>query len=345
MAAKVQELVPKRTLNMVTSFRLLFIRCLLLLALSVSAGQLADHVAGVGAFCSFDSCEQVTTSVYGKPFGVPLPLIGLIGFSVVFTLSLVPSQWAIRLVWIFSLLAGVVGIGLLLIQLAVLHTLCPFCLVVDFAAIGLAGVAWRGLPEPVPVSRFRLLGWIIAGAMLVMIPVGWTAAIMPEPIPAPVEALWEPGEITIVEVTDFECPFCRQTDAIFRDVLSRHKVRFVRLVAPLPLHENGVPAARAYIAARQLGKGEEMAAELFAADSRAPTRCRELAGKLGLNLAEYDRLCDEAATDAEIRATIGWSRNLGGLPMIWVQQQFIKGVPTASSLEEAIRNAKPAGQR
>ena len=45
-------------------------------------GQLADHISEAGAFCEFgDTCDQVTTSAYGNPLGVPLPVVGLTGFG------------------------------------------------------------------------------------------------------------------------------------------------------------------------------------------------------------------------------------------------------------------------
>ncbi|HEV3440455.1 MAG TPA: vitamin K epoxide reductase family protein [Gemmata sp.] len=332
-----------QTPKTVMRFRLLLVRFLILFALAVSAGQLADHISGAGAFCEFgDTCDQVTTSAYGKPLGVPLPAVGLIGFGLLFALTLVPTRWAVRLIRLLGVLAGAIGIGLLVIQFTILHKVCPLCLLVDSASIGVAVVAAIGLPEPLALSRFRLLGWILVAAITVLVPVCWTGVIMPDPVPDQVQKYWVVGEITIVDVTDFECPHCRQADAVLRDVLSRHKVRFVRLVAPMPLHENGPPAARAYIAARQLGKGEEMAAALYAADSRTSARCRELAAKLGLNLSEYDRVLDDSATDAEYHATVTWVRNSGsGLPLIWVQNQLISGVPTVERLEDAIRKAKP----
>ena len=229
-----------------------------------------------------------------------------------------------------------------MIQFTILHKVCPLCLLVDSASIGIAVVAVWGLPEPAVLSRFRVLGWILVAAVTVLVPVFWTAVIMPDPVPTQVQAYWVVGEITVVEVTDFECPFCRQADLVVRDVLSHHKVRFVRLVSPMPLHENGVSAARAYIAARQLGKGDEMAAELYAADSRTPARCRELAEKLGLNLSDYDRLIKDPATDAEHHATVAWVKTNGrGLPMIWVQKQFIQGIPPPGVLEDALQKAKP----
>ncbi len=144
-------------------------------------------------------------------------------------------------------------------------------------------------------------------------------------------------------MTDFECPFCRQADAVLREVLSHHQdVRFVRLLAPMPSHEFAMPAARAYMAAKKQGKSEEMAAALYAADSRKPAQCRELAAKLGLNLEEYDRTVDEPASSDEPRKTLTWVQSSRrGVPLIWIQNQLISGVPKPETLEDTIRKTKP----
>jgi uncharacterized membrane protein len=323
-------------------FRLILVRLLTLFALAISTAQFADHLTGANAICEFgDSCEQVTNSVYGKPLGIPLPLVGLVGFGLLYTLTLVPTLWAVCLVRALGIIAGVIGIGLLTLQFAVLHKVCPLCLMVDSASIALAVIVAIGLPEPVALSRFRLLGWIAIAPVILFIPIGWVAATMPEQAPEQVRAYWKDNEVTIVEITDFECPYCRQADAVMQEVLSHNKVHFVRLPCPLPLHMYGMTAARAYYAAEQQGKGHEMAAALYAADSRTEDQCQKIAEKLGLNIEQYQRSFNDPKAENEPRATIAWARqNKSGLPMIWVQNQLLQGIPSAEAIQHAIDKAK-----
>ncbi len=276
--------------NTFMRLRLLLVRLLALFALAVCAGQLADQLTQAGAFCDFgDTCEQVTSSVYGKPFGIPLPVFGLVGFGLLFAFSLVPKRWAMQLVRVLALLGGAIGIGLLVIQFAVLHKVCTLCFLVDSTAIILALIATIGSLEPSTHSKFRLLAWIMAAPVVVFIPICWTAAMLPDSAPEEVQKLWVRGEITIVEVTDFECPHCQKTDAVLKEVLKHHNnIHVERMVAPMPSHEHGRDAARAFIAARKQGKGDEMAKELYVAGSRTKEKCREIAEKLGLNLDDYD---------------------------------------------------------
>jgi uncharacterized membrane protein/predicted DsbA family dithiol-disulfide isomerase len=324
--------------------QLFVIRLLTLVALAVSAAQFADTLTAAGAFCSFEGdCEAVTTSAYGKPLGVPLPAIGLVGFGILFGLSLARGS-AFDLVRPLAVVAGLVGVALLVIQFAVLRRVCPLCLVVDACAVGLAVAVLVKKPEAVVPSRARLVGWVAAALGVVVVPLAWSVSELPPPTPAEVRAHWQPGTVTVVVVTDFDCPSCRQADAVLAEVLPRHPaVRLVRIPAPSPHHEQARPAARAYVAARHQGKGGEMAAALYAADSRAPKRCRELAAKLGLDMAEYDRVVATPGTDKELSANLEWAMQVGtGVPMIWVQRQRLRGVPTAAQLEAAIRRARPA---
>ena len=51
--------------------------------------------------------------------------------------------------------------------------------------------------------------------------------------------------VTIVEYTDFECPYCRQSVAVIHQLLNRYqgKVRLVVKQTPLEMHPNAMPAA------------------------------------------------------------------------------------------------------
>ena len=62
--------------------------------------------------------------------------------------------------------------------------------------------------------------------------------------------------MTIVEFTDYQCPYCHQAQATIDEVLSRYqgKVRLVHLDFPLDGHSEAVPAARAARCAGEQGK-------------------------------------------------------------------------------------------
>jgi protein-disulfide isomerase len=74
--------------------------------------------------------------------------------------------------------------------------------------------------------------------------------------------------ITLVEFTDYQCPFCRRfytntLSEIKKQYIETGKVRFVLRDLPLAFHPNARPAAKAAHCAREQGKYWEMHDALF----------------------------------------------------------------------------------
>ena len=81
----------KRTRDLSLPYAIL----LTLVGLGVSSALVADHVFEVGTFCSAnDPCAEVAASPYGEVLGVPLAVVGVVGFAVLLAVSLVPTRWA-----------------------------------------------------------------------------------------------------------------------------------------------------------------------------------------------------------------------------------------------------------
>lgn len=325
-------------------YRLLIFRLLCLTALAVSVAQLADHFLGNNEFCDpGEGCEQVTASVYGNPLGVPLSAVGAAGFLALFALSLVPTIWALRIVRVLGVLAGVVGAGLLIIQAAVLHRFCHLCVIVDSSSIGLAVLAVLAFPAPAPPNKFRLLGWVMVSVVVMLIPVCLASVDLPEPVPDEVKAHWQEGKITIVDVTDFDCPYCRTAHRNLKGVLKQQpEIRVVRLVCPLPLHEHAASAANAYFAASFQGKGDEMAELLYTANDLTVEGCENLAKELDLDLEKYRKDARDPETEGKYFNTRKWVvANRISLPAIWIQDQRLKGTPSTQEIVDAIAKARP----
>ena len=72
--------------------------------------------------------------------------------------------------------------------------------------------------------------------------------------------------ITIVEFSDFECPFCSKAEEAVKNVLAEYKgkVRLVYRDFPLPFHSKAQKASEAALCAGEQGKYWEMHEKLFA---------------------------------------------------------------------------------
>ncbi len=318
-------------------------RALAALGLAASAAALGDDLFESREFCAFGGgCEAVAASDYARPLGIPLAAVGLLGFALMLGFSLSPGPHGLRLLTPLAAAAGLAGIALIAIQVLLIGRTCTLCLVADGCAIGLGVLALAlrsGRGETVPPSvRYS---WAGIGALAAAAPIFWTWSAAPPPTPEPILALQAANRITVVEVTDFDCEHCRKADAVLRGALEgRSDIHFVRIVCPMPKHANARPAAKAYLAAVKQGRGEAMAAALFATPNRTPEGCRDAARALGLDLPAFDRVTVDAATDAELNATIAWVKEAGpGLPLIWIRKEMLHGVPTAESLDAALRRA------
>jgi len=102
--------------------------------------------------------------------------------------------------------------------------------------------------------------------------------------------------VVLVEVSDFECPFCgrhvRQTAPLLeKDYVDSGKIRHAFINFPLASHRNAFRAAEAGLCAGDQGKFWELHARMFASQKQlAPALLPALAGSAGVN-GEQLRSC------------------------------------------------------
>ncbi len=111
------------------------------------------------------------------------------------------------------------------------------------------------------------------------------------------------AQVTIVEFSDFECPFCSRGKNTVDEVKKAYgdKVRVVFKHHPLPFHRNAKPAHYASIAAGKQGKFWEFHDKAFA-NARAlnDANFTAWAKELGLDLAKFDKDRKDKATAAQV---------------------------------------------
>jgi protein-disulfide isomerase len=148
-------------------------------------------------------------------------------------------------------------------------------------------------------------------------------------VPAFVQAAQVPGAATVVEVVDFECPFCRRLQSQLAAAIAHAHgpVRMVRKMLPLRNHPHAMPAALAYCCADAQGKGDAMADALFAAppDALTPEGCEQLAAGVGCDLERYRR--DLPAAESRVAAETAEVRAAGvhALPTLFIGGERIEG--------------------
>lgn len=152
--------------------------------------------------------------------------------------------------------------------------------------------------------------------------------------------------ITVVEFSDFQCPFCREAFFILQDVFSRHsddiyfQYRHFPLDAPHPLARK---AAEASMCARQQGKFWEYHDLIFRnQDTLTDASLLEFAIKEGLDVAQFTA-CLEGTTYAQyVEEDFQAGRALGieGTPTFFINGRKIQGVLPKDVWEQLIREIR-----
>lgn len=132
---------------------------------------------------------------------------------------------------------------------------------------------------------------------------------LPEPVQVPVgdSPAWGPEDapVTIVEFTDYQCPFCkRHFDRVYPWIKSEHgdRVRYVVRNLPLPSHPDARSAAEAAGCARDQDKFWEYHDVLFRNQtSLLEPDLRRYAGEVGLDVERFSE-CLESGTKEELVA-------------------------------------------
>ncbi len=141
--------------------------------------------------------------------------------------------------------------------------------------------------------------------------------------------------ITIVEFSDFQCPFCAKAEDTIQRVMKDYdgKVRLVYRDFPLPMHPQAQKAAEAAQCAGDQGKYWEMHGKLFAnQQALQPDQLKGYAKDMGLDAAKFDKCLDsgEKAKTVEASRKAGEAAFVSGTPSF-----FVNGQPmTAPSYEE-----------
>lgn len=333
------------------------VRALAIVGLAVSAALLVDYLAPEPAFCGDGGCASVRASAWARPLGVPLPALGLVHFAAVLGLAL-GGRWR-PLRWL-AVAGGAGGLGLLIVQGAVLGTWCRLCVVTDGSALlvaALVAAAPSGWAPPCRRERWATLGAAVAGVAGALLIGALAPAPAPPPPPPPGTALpavvareQRAGEIVIVDFVDFECPHCRRFDQRLTAAITAvgAPVRLVRVMVPLTRsHRHALSAARAWVCADAQGKGDAAAHALFQAppEALAADSAARLLAAVGVEPAAYQACLADAATDGHIARDLADARAAGvtTLPTIYIGDQvFVGAIASQAELEAALRTASGA---
>jgi protein-disulfide isomerase len=134
--------------------------------------------------------------------------------------------------------------------------------------------------------------------------------------------------VTVVEFSDFQCPFCARAVPAVRALDADRKVRLVWKHLPLPFHPSAMPAALAAEAAREQGRFWEMHDKLFSDQSRlSEATYLRYASELGLDLKRFEEALTSPRLRARVQEDLATARAAGitGTPTFLVDGEVVVG--------------------
>jgi len=150
--------------------------------------------------------------------------------------------------------------------------------------------------------------------------------------------------VTIVEWSDFECPFCARffeqaLPSIEEEYIKTGKVKLVYRDFPLSFHTNAQKAAEAAECAGEQGKYWEMHDLLFAQGVQGGVAgFKQYAKTLGLNTAKFDTCLDSGAMAGEVQQDMadGAAVGIQGTPGFIVNGKLVSGAQPFAVFKQVI---------
>jgi protein-disulfide isomerase len=158
------------------------------------------------------------------------------------------------------------------------------------------------------------------------------------------------GPVTIVEFSDFQCPFCARAAPLIDEVLKKYPkgVRFVYKQFPLPMHAAARPASHWSMAAQEQGRFWEMHDVLIKNQPTLdPAKAADYAREAGLDVPRFKRDLEKNLADYNKRIdaemALGTNVDVRGTPTLFIGGKKVR-VRTLEGMSAMIdaELAKPA---
>ncbi len=263
------------------------------------------------------------------------------------------KKFKMKKLQLISILLGVVVI------LSLLNTVMIFGLGQQITAIQGTGLAGTGASNQGTLKDTAPLGGSNGGSGSTGGSTGGSGNIGDlsddDPFLGPEDAI-----VTVVEFSDFECPYCGAAAGTYDQLISQFKARdpsweaavpklkemaeqgkikFVYRDFPLSFHQNAQKAAEAAECADEQDKFWEMHDKIFEnMDDLSVPALKQYAKDLGLNSAEFDTCLDSGQMAEEVQKDLADGKIAGitGTPGFFINGQLISGAQPFSAFEQII---------
>jgi len=152
----------------------------------------------------------------------------------------------------------------------------------------------------------------------------------------------EAAPVTIVEVTDFHCPYCKRVQPTLNEVLLKYpdKVKLVFRDFPIDqLHPNARKAAEAARCANEQGKFWPYHDKLMAGGTDAsPEKLKEYAKELELDAGAFEQCLASGKYRAAVQKDVDEGTRLGvnGTPAFFINGRMLSGAQPTDAFAKVI---------
>lgn len=151
----------------------------------------------------------------------------------------------------------------------------------------------------------------------------------------------EDAKVTIIEFSDFECPFCQRSQGINKALREKYngKIRWVFRDFPLSFHPNAMFAHIAANCANQQGKYWEVFDLLFQnTGSLDKDSVLKLAESRNLDMKKFKECSEDSSVMAEIQKDIADGQEVGvsGTPAFFINGIMVEGAQPMESFVKII---------
>lgn len=147
--------------------------------------------------------------------------------------------------------------------------------------------------------------------------------------------------VTIVEYSDFQCPFCSRAAATMKQLMAENpgKIKLIYMNFPLPFHQNAQKAAEAAECAADQERFWEMHDKLFENQNALEvSNLKQYAADLGLDTQRFNTCLDSGQKAPVVQAQIGAGAAAGvaGTPTFFINGKEVVGVQPIEVFRQAV---------
>ncbi|EMO64399.1 DsbA family protein [Leptospira borgpetersenii] len=151
----------------------------------------------------------------------------------------------------------------------------------------------------------------------------------------------ENAKVTVIEFSDFECPFCKRSQDVNAQLRAKYKdqIRWVFRDYPLSFHPNAMFAHIAANCSTSQGKYWEFFKVLFDnSGNLSKERVLDLARGVGLDMKTFSQCVNDASVRKEVEADIAEGEKYGvsGTPAFFINGIMVEGAQPIEAFTKVI---------